>query len=84
MVLEGEVILIQNDGERVLTTGMCAGFKAGVEDGHQLVNRTNAPATYLEVGARHGQDFVGYSEIDLIAKMQDGCRSFFRKDGSDI
>jgi uncharacterized cupin superfamily protein len=84
IVLEGEVVLILDEGEQLLTTGMCAGFKAGNENGHQLVNRTNAPATYLEVGGRHEDDFVGYSEIDLKAEMRNGKRSFFRKDGSNI
>src|SRR4029453_15490927 len=38
-VVEGEVVLRTDQGEQVLTAGMCAGFPAGVADGHQLVNR---------------------------------------------
>src|SRR3954471_19916917 len=40
-VLEGEVVLLSDQGEQRLTAGMCAGFPAGREDGHQLVNRSD-------------------------------------------
>ena len=39
-VLEGELVLIENDGETVLQPGDAAGFKAGVPNGHHLVNKT--------------------------------------------
>src|ERR671919_3100253 len=32
-VLEGEVVLRTDEGEQVLTAGMCAGFPAGVRNG---------------------------------------------------
>src|SRR3954471_24947653 len=34
MVLEGEVVLVTDDGEERLVAGDCAGFPAGVSDGH--------------------------------------------------
>src|SRR6187397_3721946 len=34
-VLEGEVVLCSDEGEQVLTAGMCGGFPAGVVNGHQ-------------------------------------------------
>src|SRR5262249_33393548 len=37
-VLEGELLLIEDGGESVLKSGDCAGFKAGVSNGHHLVN----------------------------------------------
>src|ERR1043165_7119554 len=40
-VLEGEVVLIEDGGETRLVAGDCAGFKAGVANGHHLVNRSN-------------------------------------------
>src|SRR3979490_772764 len=33
-VLEGEVVLVTEDGEKILRAGDCAGFKAGLKDGH--------------------------------------------------
>ena len=51
-VLEGEVVLVTDDGEQVLRAGDCAGYPAGKPDGHHFVNRSGAPARYLEVGNR--------------------------------
>src|SRR5215211_6336833 len=36
-VLEGELVLVTDGGEQVLTAGMAAGFPAGKPDGHHLV-----------------------------------------------
>src|SRR5215213_9257023 len=39
-VLEGELVLVEDAGEVVLAPGDAAGFRAGVPNGHCLVNRT--------------------------------------------
>src|SRR5215475_13790367 len=39
-VLEGEIVLIEDGGMTVLQSGDAAGFKAGVANGHQLVNKS--------------------------------------------
>src|SRR5918995_4115138 len=39
-VLEGELTLIEDNGEMPLGPGDCAGFKAGASNGHQLVNKS--------------------------------------------
>jgi len=39
-VLEGEVVLIEEDGETVLKPGDAAGFKANLPNGHHLVNKS--------------------------------------------
>ena len=65
-VLAGEVVLITDAGEEVLRAGDCAGFKAGIADGHHLQNRSNAPATVLEIGSRRpAEDVCSYSDIDM-------------------
>ncbi len=51
-LLEGEVVLIEDDGETVLKAGDAATFKANSGNGHQLVNRSGRDAVYLEVGTR--------------------------------
>ena len=53
-VLDGEVTLVTDAGEKVLGPGMAAGFPAGKPDGHHLVNRSERPALYLEVGHARG------------------------------
>jgi len=78
-VLSGEVVLITDDGEDVLKPGDCAAFPAGVENGHHLINRSDADATLLEVGTRSGKDSGVYPDIDMVFDMG---RGFSRKDGT--
>ena len=35
-IIEGEAVLVTDSGEETLRAGDCAGFKAGVADGHHL------------------------------------------------
>ena len=65
-VLEGEVVLITDAGEEVLTAGDCAGFKAGDEDGHHFQNRSDKDVLLLEVGTRIDGDGAIYPGIDLV------------------
>lgn len=81
-VLSGELVLITNAGEQVLTAGMAAGFPAGEADGHHLVNRSDRVAVYLEVGDRTPNDQGVYPDDDLIARHSDQGWVFTRKDGS--
>jgi uncharacterized cupin superfamily protein len=40
-VLQGNPVLVTDIGETQLHPGMCAGFKAGTGDAHQLMNRSS-------------------------------------------
>jgi uncharacterized cupin superfamily protein len=81
-VLEGHPVLITDQGETPLAPGMCAGFKAGTGNGHQLVNRSHAEVLYLEVGDRIAGDSATYPDDDLQANLgQDGKYRFAHKDG---
>ena len=72
-VLDGELTLITDGGEQALTAGQVAGFPAGKADGHHLVNKGSAPATYLEIGDRNAEDVCTYPDIDLhLAPTPDG------------
>jgi len=82
-VLEGELVLRSDDGEQVLGAGMCAGFPAGARDGHQLINRSDRPARYLEVSNRAPDDRVVYCDVDLACtKTADGRYVYAHKDGT--
>ena len=81
-ILEGELTLITDEGERTMTTGMVAGFPAGVENGHRLVNRSGRDALYLEIGDRREGDEVDYPDIDMQVKWIDGGRRYVRNDGT--
>ncbi len=82
LVVEGELVLVTDAGEQVLTAGMAAGFPAGAADGHHLINRSEADAVYLEVGDRNENDEVVYPDIDLHFRTVDGRAAYFHKDGA--
>jgi uncharacterized cupin superfamily protein len=85
-VLSGELVLRTDAGEQVLTAGMCAGFPVAGDaisgDGHQLVNRSDQPAVYLEVSNRDTRDAAYYPDVDLRWNSPDARGIFTRKDGS--
>jgi uncharacterized cupin superfamily protein len=64
-VLEGELVLIEDEGETLLRPGDAAGFKAGVANGHHLVNKTQRDAVYLEIGTRAPAERAHYPDVDL-------------------
>lgn len=80
-VLEGELTLVTDAGEQVLGPGTCAGFPGGVADGHHLVNRSAAPATYLEVGDRLPGDAAEYPDVDLRVCATGAGWKYTHKDG---
>jgi uncharacterized cupin superfamily protein len=82
-VLQGNPTLCTDEGRMQLSPGMCAGFKAGSGNGHQLVNETAEEVLYLEVGDRTPGDEASYPDDDLKASAVEGGWRFTRKDGSD-
>lgn len=85
-VVEGELTLVTDDGEEVMRAGDAAGFKAGVENGHHLQNRSDAPARFLIVGSRDDRDHGQYPDIDMqfLPGRYSGGGGFRRKDGSSF
>lgn len=81
LVLEGNPTLVTDAGETRLAPGMCAGFKAGTGDAHQLRNDGADEAVYLEVGDRTPGDSASYPDEDLQAVMGEGGWRFLHKDG---
>jgi uncharacterized cupin superfamily protein len=65
-ILEGELTLVEDSGETVLKAGDAAGWKAGVADGHMLVNNTTRDAVYLEIGSRAPRERAHYPDYDLV------------------
>ncbi len=81
-ILEGNPILISNQGEFELSPGMCAGFKAGTRNANNLVNRTDRDVVYIEIGDRTSGDTVEYPDDDLKAVLDnEGKWLFTHKDG---
>ena len=81
-VLQGEVVLVSETGEEVLRAGQCAGFAAGVADGHHLQNRSQADAVVLEVGTRNpDEDAVDYPDIDMVCAPERTAIGYTHRDG---
>lgn len=81
-VVRGELVLVTDAGEQTLRAGEMAGFAAGDENGHQLVNRSEQAATYLEVGDRAQPDKVVYPDEDLVYYLsEDGSHQFMHRNG---
>jgi uncharacterized cupin superfamily protein len=80
-VIEGTLVLCENDGETVLKAGDAAGFKAGVANGHCLVNRSDKDAVYLEIGTRHEREQVDYPDIDLRVRKDESGLIYTHKSG---
>ncbi|MCC2112637.1 MAG: cupin domain-containing protein [Hyphomicrobiales bacterium] len=81
-VVEGEAVLVENDGETILKAGDGAGFKAGVANGHHLINRSNAAVVYLEAGTRAPRERAHYSDVDLTVERDGQDFTFCRRDGT--
>ena len=82
IVVSGEVVLREEDGETVLRAGDCASFKAGVANGHGFENRSDASVVLFEIGTRTQNETVHYSDVDLRFERRDGVRQFVHKDGT--
>ncbi|MEO8802674.1 MAG: cupin domain-containing protein [Rudaea sp.] len=83
-VIEGELLLRSDNGEERLSAGMVAGFKAGVANAHQFINRGTVPAKYLEISNRADDiDRVHYPDVDLAWTVNaQGDFAYAHKDGT--
>jgi uncharacterized cupin superfamily protein len=83
MMTEGELVLIEDEGETPMRPGDCAAFPAGSGNGHHLVNRSDAPASFLVIGTRSAREVATYSDVDLMVTIEGGKARFTHKDGTD-
>ena len=81
-VLEGELVLVENEGETVMRPGDAAGFKAGVANGHHFLNRSDRDAVYLEIGSRAKTERAHYSDVDLAVVKDEAGFRYTRKNGT--
>ncbi len=80
-ILSGTPLLRTDAGDFRLAPGMCAGFPPnGVA--HHLVNDTDTPVEYLEIGDNPPDDTADYPQDDLRAERDaNGRWHFLRRDG---
>lgn len=84
LMLSGEVILHEDDGETRLGAGDVAARTAGRANGHCLENRSGADAIYLTVGTRNCSETVHYPDHDRICHKDGRARHWTRRDGTPV
>src|SRR5262245_7654792 len=81
-LVSGEATVIEDDGDHVLHPGDAACWPAGAANGHQVLNRSNAPCTYLIVGTRAPRDVVHYPDLEQVLHNEGNRWRLLRTDGT--
>ena len=79
VMLEGEAVLVEEEGETVMRAGDCATFPKGVASGHHLVNRGDRPCVFIAVG-KEADTVCHYPDIDLL--WDPAAQLYTHRDGS--
>ena len=78
VMLEGEAVLVEDEGRTVLGPGDLAAWPKGAANGHHLINESSQACRFIVVGG--GVNTGGsYSDIDMMWTADDG---YVHKDGS--
>ena len=83
-LLSGEATVIEEDGEYLLRAGDAACWPAGSANAHQVVNRSDAPCSYLIVGTRTAHDVVHYPDVGRTLYNDDSTWRLLGSDGTLI
>jgi uncharacterized cupin superfamily protein len=78
IMLSGEAVLVEDDGETIVRPGDVLAWAAGVENGHHLINRSDADCSFIAISAGDRATGGGYSDIDMMF----GAEGYFQKDGT--
>jgi uncharacterized cupin superfamily protein len=81
VMLEGEGILIDNDGRTPIQPGDCIALPKGDGNAHHVVNESDHDILFIAVG-RPGTSACHYPDIDM--HLFAGADRQKRKDGSDF
>lgn len=78
VMIAGEAVLVEDGGRTVLKPGDICAWPKGVEDGHHLINESQAECSFVCISAGNPHGTGAYSDIDM---KFDG-EGYFRKDGT--
>jgi uncharacterized cupin superfamily protein len=79
VILSGEAVLVENEGETVLKAGDIAAWPKGVRNGHCLQNRSDADCMMIAISAGDAtSDWGEYPDIDLKFSPE----GYLHKDGT--
>lgn len=79
VMLWGEAVLVENEGETPMRPGDIAAFPKGVRNGHHLINRSASDCVFVAIGRPSATD-CHYPDIDMHLDAASGA--FTHKDGS--
>ncbi len=79
IMLSGEAVLIEDEGETLMRPGDVAAFPKGVPNGHHLVNRSDQDCAFVAIG-KPPVGTCHYSDIDLVWDGPNG--RFTHRDGT--
>lgn len=79
VMLSGEAVLVDDSGETQVVPGDVLAFPAGEPNGHHLQNRSDAPCTFIAIGAGPRAEDTGvYPDIDMVFD----AAGYARRDGT--
>ena len=78
VMLSGEAVLVEDDGQTLLRPGDCAAWPKGSTNGHHLRNESDQDCAFIVVGGGTNTG-GGYSDIDML--FTDDNR-YVHKDGT--
>ena len=79
VMLTGEAVLIEDGGSTVLGPGDVCAWPKGVENGHHLINKSDADCSFVAISAG-AEEGGSYSDIDMMWTADNVYR---HKDGSE-
>lgn len=62
LILDGQAVVVEDDGETLIGPGDMAIWPAGVANAHHLLNRSDAPLRYLCAGTNPDAETVRYPD----------------------
>lgn len=80
IMLQGEAVLVENDGRHPMRPGDIAAFPKGSDNGHVLINESDTDCIFIAIGKPAASD-CHYPDIDMHLFNGTGFR---RKDGSEF
>jgi uncharacterized cupin superfamily protein len=83
VIVSGEAVLIEDDGETVLRAGDVAAWPKGVKNGHHIQNRGSEDCVLVAVSAGDTtNDWGEYPDIDLKFDDRHRGNAYLHKDGT--
>lgn len=77
IMIAGEAVLVEDGGRTQVRAGDVCAWPKGVEDGHHLINESDADCVFVAVSAGNKDGSGAYPDID----MQFDADGYYHKDG---